>query len=446
METRRPCSTEDERELIGTMLQFPGDADDAFTTLAERDFDNATYRKLFLTMREFYMGDEWGEMGPDWSNLYLKAGVLNRSEIVKMAQEAVSGAQIPGLINKLQDLTRRRAIVDAGLLMAHKASDYSLDSKDLLMQAGGYIDDAAVSEAKAPVPILNIVERLIDNYKTERSKKGVATGLKELDDLWAGFIAPELTVIGARPSMGKTQLSLYLAQQVAEQTGLPVGIFSLEMSEDQVGLRYVAADLGVEVDLLRREKVSQDKIDRMQGEILTKYAKSKIFIQDEPDMTTLDILGQARKMKRTMGLGLLVVDYLNLIADKKGRDDTRATLFENMTRRIRSIGKKLEVPTLLLAQLNRDCEKRDNKRPVLSDLKESGGIEACANNIIFLYRDNYYKPDIEDNTLEIIIAKQTQGPRGVTAFVNYEPETGRFTNRAPRYREEESIAWGGAYQ
>jgi len=443
--TRRPGDSGAERALVGAILRFPADADDAMTTLTEKDFDHTGYRNMFVALREQYLSDTWGSGGADWVQLAAKAKVEG-STIMKMSDEAISGAQIPGLIRRLKDLTRRRAMVDAGILMAEKAHDYSIDSEELLAQAGSYIDDAAVSEAKEPVALIDVVEQVFDNYQGGKSMKGVPTGLTDLDDLWAGFIAPELTVMAARPSMGKSQLAFYLASQVAEYMKLPVAVYSLEMSTDQVALRYIASELGVEVDQLRREMVSKEKVESMSPQILTKYAKSQIMVQDEPNLSTIDILGQARQMKRTKGLGLLVVDYLNLLADKKESGDTRATLFEEMTRRIRSIGKKLNVPVLLLAQLNRDCEKRDNKRPVMSDLKESGGIEASSDNIIFLYRENYYKPEITDNTLEVILAKQKQGPRGVTAYVIYEPETGRFFNLAKEHQGEGKKVWGGGIQ
>lgn len=446
METRRPGSDQSERTLIGVVLRFPDDADDAMTTLTEKDFDSTKYRRLFNALNEQYLSDNWGEAGADWVKLATNTKI-KASEIVAMADEAISGAQIPGLVKQLRDLTRRRAIVDASMLLVQKAHDYTLDSDDLLAQAGSYIDDAAISETKEMVPLIDVVENVIDNYQTERNVKGIPAGLKELDELWAGFIPPELTVLAARPSMGKTQLGLYLADRVASYTEQPVAIFSLEMANEQIGLRYVASDLGVEVNMLRRQKISKDRIERHHAEILPRYAKSQIYIQDEPNMNTFDILGQARRLKRNKGLSLIVVDYLNLIGDKKGsRDDTRAALFEEMTKRMRSIGKKLNVPVLLLAQLSRECEKRDNKRPVMSDLKESGGIEAASDNIMFLYRENYYNTDVADNTLEIIISKQKQGPRGTTAYVVYEPDTGRFFNKAKQYQEEENTVLRGGIQ
>jgi replicative DNA helicase len=379
--------------------------------------------------------------------LYKQTKEDHSTKINEIATYYPTGAIAERFAKEVAEHSARRMAIHSTANAMTKLFDKGTDLQAVLIGVQGELDQIDISSSrKEPVEAISVVEKIIDNYRAGTTVKGIPTGLRALDNLWAGLYPQELTVLAGRPSMGKTQLALYLSKQTAVYTGEPVLFFSLEMSEDQLGLRILATELEVDVDMLRREQVSQERIESRQGLALAEIAKARIYINDEPDLTTLEMHNIAAKMKREKGLSLVVCDYLTLIEDDKEGGDTYALQVTKTTRRMAAIAKKLNIPVLLLAQLNRDVEKRPNKRPVLNDLKESGGIEERADNVMLLFRKSYYEKDCKDNTLEIIVAKQKQGPRGVTAYVLYQPDTGRFMDKTRREEPEEQKALGGAYQ
>jgi len=434
-------NTNKEKQLLGLALSFPDDADDILK-LDESNIYNTTFRNMFKVFKEMYV-----EGDVDWSAYARKCGIESHN-IIKLVQadNVVSGAQIPGLVKEIKDLSKRRSMVQAGYLLQQNAEDVTLDTNELLGKAARYIEDATVSEAKQPRKIIDIVEKLADNYLTGTYVKGIQTGLTDLDDLWAGLFPAELTIVAARPSMGKTAFAQLLAEKAAVHTQLPVPFFSLEMSEDDLVSRYMAADMGIDVDKLRRGMFNKQRLEDTYKQILERYARIPIQVQDESELTTFDIAAQCRQIKRREGLGAVFVDYLTLLSDDKDRGESEALKVSYMIRRLKSLSKSLNVPVIAVAQLNRRPEMRENKRPVMSDLTESGGIEAAAHNVLLLYRNEYYHTDKVDNTLEIIVAKQRQGPRGVTAKVFYEAKAGKFGDLSVRGDEENETVWAGGKQ
>jgi len=434
-------NTNKEKQLLGLALRFPDDGDDILK-LDESDIYNTTFRNMFKVFKEMYL-----EGDIDWSAYARRCGIESHN-IIKLTQadNVISGAQIPGLVKELKDLSRRRSMSQAGYLMQQSAGDLNLDTNELLGKAARYIEEATVSEAKQPKKIIDIAERVVDKYLSGSYVKGIQTGLTELDELWAGLFPAELTVVAARPSMGKTAFAQLLAERAAQHTQLPVPFFSLEMSEDDLVSRYIAADLGIDVDKLRRGKFNKERLEAKYKQILERYARIPIRVQDEADLTTFDIAAQCRQIKRREGLGAVFVDYLTLLADDKASGESEALKVSYMTRRLKSLSMSLSVPVVVVAQLNRRPEMRENKRPVMSDLTESGGIEAATHNVLLLYRNEYYHTDEVDNTLEIIIAKQRQGPRGVTANVFYDAKAGKFGDISYVPVGESKTVWGGGVQ
>ena len=435
MTTRRPSAIDAEKTLIGCMILYPQESEDILT-LPESFFDSEKCRKAFRIARELITEND----EVDVVELRNKTGLL-ASEISGFMDLGYSPTLIPWNIKAVKDTAQRRAMIDMASVMLGRAHDASLDTNELLAEASQFIDDAVVSEAKDPVSLITIAESFFDNYRQGTQEKGTPTGFVDLDKVFGGFFPGELTVLAARPSMGKTALAQTLSARVAKYTGKPVLFYSLEMSEYQLGLRFVSTALGVGVDSLRREMVSQDLVDRKMGEVLQYLASIDLRILDEPNMSSYDILQKSRRVNRESGLGLIVIDYLTLMTDTKERGDSEDLRLTAVVRRLASMAKKLDVPVLLLAQLNREVDKRDDRRPRETDLRGSGGIEERAENILFLYRDRYYNPHSEDDSVEIIVQKQKQGPRGFTAKVNYDPETGRFSNRTVRQPGPQEKMW-----
>jgi len=417
--SKRPVDQDTEKMIIATALNYPETLEDAVGALSDYDFGHPVYQGLFKVIQDLYA--EEGQV--DLSAFVSRSG-LEASKAVGLINEAISGTMMPGLIKKLKEVTRRRAMYDAAYAMASKALDKATDTGEALNEATKYIDQISTDQLPEPERIIDVVERRINDYSAGR-RPGTPTGWKDLDKTWAGFCPGELTILAARPSMGKTALAQAMAENIAQDTGAPVFIFSLEMSNDYLVDRYISSQMGINVDWFRRGTVPKETFEKTYPKVLEHYAKLKIYLQDQSNLTTHDIQAQARKTQKKEGLGLIIVDYLTLIADEKDRGESEHLKVQAMTRRLRAIAKNLQVPVLVLAQLSRELEKRTDKRPTLPDLRESGGIEEAADNVLFIYRDSYYNPDTENqNQAEIIVAKQKQGPRGVTALLYYEPGKG----------------------
>lgn len=421
----RPVDDESEKMVIATALAFPDTIEELVIGLKEQDFAHPIYADYYKVIKALYSENP----GFDVVEFAERAGTLGSKVIGLMSKYGVSGAMMPGLIKKLKKVTKRRAIYDAAFVMASKALDQAWEPEQVLGEASQYIDNVTSESTPDPERIIDVVERQINNYQSDK-RPGVETGWTDLDDSWAGFCPGEVTVLAARPSMGKTALAQEMAERTARKTGEPVLVFSLEMSNDYLVDRYISAKMGVNVDWFRRGTVPKEQFERTYQKVLAEYADLKLFLQDEPNVTTYDIQAQARKLKKAEGgLALVVVDYLTLIADDKERGESEHLKVQAMTRRLRAMAKNLKVPVLLLAQLSRELERRPNKRPTLPDLRESGGIEEAADNILFIYRDSYYNPECDEpNKAEIIIAKQKQGARGVTIPLFYDPAKGKWAD------------------
>ncbi|MFH0987941.1 MAG: replicative DNA helicase, partial [Parcubacteria group bacterium] len=258
-------------------------------------------------------------------------------------------------------------------------------------------------------------ERLDNLHKGDGQMRGVPTGFTDLDNMIAGLQKSDLIVLGARPSLGKSTLATDIARNVAKITGLPVGIFSLEMSKDQVIDRILAAEAGVSLWKMRTGKLSSEgdnnDFEKIQA-ALDSLSNTNIFIDDASSPTVLQIRAMARRLQSEKGLGLIIVDYLQLIQPSRTYDNPVAQITE-ISRNLKGLARELNVPVLAISQLSRGLEGRPDQRPKLSDLRESGAIEQDADLVMFIYREDRVKRDSEKkNIAEIIVAKHRNGPVG----------------------------------
>ena len=411
---------EAEALAIGTALTYPETLDEVIK-LEEKDFTSETNKKLLNTIKELYR--EKGNV--ELVEITEKLPDIPVSKLLEYSNLAYSPTSIKPTIETLREATRRRTLLHVGSMLQQKAADPTEDVEELLAKTAEYVETESVSEAKDPELLIEIVEKRIEAHMSGEGVKGIPTGLSDLDKLWAGLFPGELTVLAGRPSIGKTATCQHISLEVAKHTQEPVILYSLEMANDYLADRYIASHMNVDVDNLRRGYVSKETLEGRSSKVYQNLA-AYLYLHDDANVTTFDVLSISRKMKRNRGLSLIVVDFLTLLADQKERGESEHLKVSAMTRRLRDIAKKLNIPVLLLAQLNRGIEQRQNKRPTMSDLRESGGIEEAADNILLLYRDEYYYPEDteEPGVLEIIVGKQKQGPRGVTAKVGYDPATG----------------------
>ncbi len=279
--------------------------------------------------------------------------------------------------------------------------------------------------------LIDRVNELAENGAEEVT--GVRAGFYDLDKMTAGLQKGDLVVLAARPSMGKTAFALNIAEHVAAIEELPVIVFSMEMGASQLALRLVGSLGRIDQQRLRTGALHDDEWGRL-TEAVEKLTKAKLFIDESPALNPAELRARARRMARQFGgtLGLIVVDYLQLMTGTSKSDgENRATELSEISRSLKALAKELQCPVLALSQLNRSVETRNDKRPMMSDLRESGAIEQDADVIMFIYRDDYYnKESKEPGVAEIILAKQRNGPVGTVRLTFLKPLT-RFDNLAP---------------
>lgn len=282
------------------------------------------------------------------------------------------------------------------------------------------------------VDLLDRVQEMADN---PNDVTGVPTGFYDLDRMTAGFQAGDLIVLAARPSMGKTALAINIAEHVALNEGLPVAVFSMEMGAAQLAVRIVGSIGRIDQGHLRTGKLTDEEWPRL-TEAIEKLRTISLHIDESAGLTSSELRANARRLSRQCGkLGLIVVDYLQLMSGSSSDGENRATELGEISRGLKMLARELQCPVIALSQLNRSVEQRPDKRPMMSDLRESGAIEQDADIIMFIYRDEYYTKDAckEPGVAEVIIAKQRNGPTGVVKLAFLKPIT-KF----------ESLASGGS--
>lgn len=278
--------------------------------------------------------------------------------------------------------------------------------------------------------VLNAIEKIEIASRTKGNVTGIATGFKDLDYQTSGFQPSDLILIAARPSMGKTAFVLNIAQYMAFRSGETVAIFSLEMSKEQLVNRLLSMESGVDAQKLRNGNLSDTDWERL-VEGAEGVARSNLIIDDTPGITLAELRSKCRKYKLENKLGIIMIDYLQLMSGGGRSSDSRQQEISDISRGLKSLARELNVPVVALSQLSRAVEQRPDHRPMLSDLRESGAIEQDADMVMFLYRDSYYNKDTEmKNLAEVIVAKQRNGPIG-TINLLWMPEYTTFKNFKP---------------
>ena len=278
---------------------------------------------------------------------------------------------------------------------------------------------------------VDAIEKIEDIYRSKGKLTGVATGFVDFDAKTAGLQKSDLVLLAARPSMGKTAFALNIVQNAAIRGNVPTAVFSLEMSREQLVNRMLCSEAMLDAQKLRTGELADDDwtdLIRAMGPL----SQAPIYIDDTPGVTPMEVRSKCRRLKVEKGLGLIVIDYLQLMSGD-GRTDSRQQEISEISRSLKAIAREMEAPVIALSQLSRACEQRADHRPMLSDLRESGAIEQDADVVAFLYRDEYYFPDSEKkNQAELIIAKQRNGPTG-TVDLTWMGQFTKFGNFLKRY-------------
>ncbi len=378
-----------------------------------------------------------------------KAGVLDTvggvEYLAELAARVPTAAHATAYARLIREKALLRNIIHAGMEIVGEGFDDPPDVEDFVDRMEKRLFD--ISQEKIEQPYRQIKDVVHEAFKRIEELDshvpgagGVNTGFYELDRMTSGLQPSELIIVAARPAMGKTSLALNIATHAALNVGAKVGVFSLEMSRNELVIRMMCALARVDSQNFRTGRLN-DKEWVDLSTAADRLSATEIFIDDAADLNIMALRSKARRMKMMHGLDLVIVDYLQLMRGVGlGRDASREQEISQISRSLKGLAKELEIPVMALSQLNRDLEKRQDKRPQLSDLRESGAIEQDADVIIFIYRDSYYNPDKveEENNAEVIVAKQRSGPTG-KAEVRYFRQYTLFENAS----DEDDDAYGG---
>lgn len=437
-----PHSIEAEQSVLGGLL-----------------LDNSAFEKLtdLVNENDFYRHDHrliWHHISR-LINISRPADVVTVNESlvsVKKSDEAGGLAYLNALahntpsaanIRRYAEIVRERSMLRKLVSVADDIADMALnpqgrEARQLLDEAESKVFKIAQEGARNSVgfqeiqPLLSqVVERIDELYHREGGSDitGIPTGFTDLDRMTSGLQPGDLVIVAGRPSMGKTAFSMNIAEHVAIEQGLPVAVFSMEMGAVQLAMRMLGSVGMLDQHRMRTGKLQADDWPRVTHAV-QRMQNAQLFIDETPGLTVVELRARARRLARQCGrLDLIVIDYLQLMS-ASGAGENRATEISEISRSLKSLAKELACPVIALSQLNRSLEQRPNKRPIMSDLRESGAIEQDADLITFIYRDEVYNPDSPDKgTAEIIIGKQRNGPIG-TVRLTFQGSSTRFQNFA----------------
>ncbi|MDP1862893.1 MAG: replicative DNA helicase [Thiobacillus sp.] len=442
-----PHSLEAEQAVLGGLLLDNSAWDRIGDVVSESDFYRLDHRQILRAIIRQIAENRPADavtVTEALQSMGQLEGVGGLAYIVALASNTPSAANIRRYAEIVRERSVMRRLAEVATGIADTAyAPAGRSASQLLDEAEAKVFEIAESGSRGQVgfteikPLLKeVVERIDELYHRDNDSgiTGVPTGFHDLDQKTSGFQPGDLIIVAGRPSMGKTAFSLNIAENVALDTGLPVAVFSMEMGGTQLVMRMIGSVGKLDQHRLRTGKLGEDDWQRLTY-ALGKLNEAPVFIDESPGLNVLELRARARRLMRQCGkLGLIVIDYLQLMSGS-GSGENRATEISEISRALKGLAKELHVPVVALSQLNRGLEQRPNKRPVMSDLRESGAIEQDADVILFIYRDEVYNPDTQDKgTAEIIISKQRNGPIGTVrlAFIG-------------EYTRFESLAQPGSY-
>lgn len=440
-----PYSAEAEQSVLGSILIDKNCIADASEQLKGEDFYFEHNKLIFAVMQDLFndsrpidlvtVSDELKNRGQ-----LETVGGINYLTSISMA--------VPTTANLLQytrivsEKSMLRKLISVGEKITNMAYDSGEEASAVLGEAEREIFDVMEGkDSEGVVPIRDILGssfKMMQEIAANKGKvTGVPTGFGYLDQITGGLQKSDLILIAARPAMGKTSFALNIAQHAAIRCGVPTAIFNLEMSKEQLTSRIISSESLIGGDQLKNGTITSDDWVNM-GRNLEQIGKAPIFIDDTSSVTVTEIRAKCRRLKQQHNLGLIVIDYLQLMqgSDKNLRSENRQNEVSAISRSLKILAKELNIPIITLSQLSRGPESRTNKRPMLSDLRESGAIEQDADIVMFLYRDEYYNPDSPDkNIAECIIAKHRNGETG-TVKLWWDGAHTRFMHLDENIREE----------
>jgi replicative DNA helicase len=437
-----PHSVEAEQSILGGLLLENNAWDKIADVVTRQDFYRHDHKLIYQAVTKLLEQGKPADVvtiGEHLENMGELGNVGGLSYLVALAQNTPSAANIRRYAEIVRDRSIMRKLVEVGTDIAESAySPAGRSANDLLDQAESKVFDIAEAGARSQQgflemkPLLTqVVERIDELFSRDNQSDvtGIPTGFADLDAKTAGLQGGDLIIVAGRPSMGKTAFSINMGENIAIDSGLPVAIFSMEMGGSQLVMRMLGSIGRLDQHKLRTGKLQDDDWQKLTYAV-GKLNDAPIFIDETPALNSLELRARARRLHRQCGkLGLIIIDYIQLMSSVSSGEN-RATEVSEISRSLKGLAKELNCPVIALSQLNRSLEQRPNKRPVMSDLRESGAIEQDADVILFIYRDEVYNPDSPDKgSAEIIIGKQRNGPIG-TVRLTFLGEHTRFENYA----------------
>ncbi|MCZ8538386.1 MULTISPECIES: replicative DNA helicase [Paenisporosarcina] len=430
-----PHNQEAEQSVIGAIFLEPQALITAAEILQYEDFYRVAHQKIFQTMNRLSDQGKPIDVVTVTEELASKKeleDVGGLSYLTEIANSVPTAANIAHYARIVEEKALLRRLIRVATNIVEDGFTREDEVEALLSEAEKKMME--VSNRKNAGDFRHIKDVLVqtyDNIELLHSRKGditgVPTGFRDLDRITAGFQRNDLIIVAARPSVGKTAFALNVAQNVATKTEENVAIFSLEMGAEQLVMRMLCAEGNIDAQVLRTGALTAEdwrKLTMAMGSL----SNAGIFIDDTPGIRINEIRSKCRRLKQEYGLGMILIDYLQLIVGSGNGKENRQQEVSEISRSLKSLARELQVPVIALSQLSRGVEQRQDKRPMMSDLRESGSIEQDADIVSFLYREDYYDKETENqNMIEIIIAKQRNGPTG-TVTLAFVKEFNKFVN------------------
>ena len=433
-----PQSLEAEDSILSAILVDNDTLLDVVEILSPEDFYKSAHQKIFSAIVDLFSRNEPVDL-VTLTNILREQGRLEEVGgalyLAKLLDTVPMAVNAPHYAKIVHDKACLRRLIEKSNDIVKRCYDDRGDVEDVLDYAERTIFE--ISQDKIRPAFYPIGKIILDNIETLEERQGnkalitgIPTGFTKLDSLTAGFQGSDLIILAARPGMGKTALALNIARNVAVEANVPTAIFSLEMAKEQLSMRLLCAEARIDSNRVRSGFFSQDDWVKL-TEAAGVLSEAPIFIDDSPDITAMTIRAKARRLKMEKGLGLIFIDYLQLMKSRTTLERRDLEISE-ISRSLKALAKELDLPVVALSQLNRKLEERSDKRPQLSDLRESGALEQDADVVAFIYRDEMYNKDPNNpnrGKAELIIAKQRNGPVGVVPLAFLDAYT-RFESLA----------------
>ena len=430
-----PSSIEAEKSVLGGILLKPDIFGDIIEILSPNDFYKSGHRLIYEAMRDIY--NSGTEIDPIVVVNKLKKNekfdeIVGEELLYEIISDVPTAANIIEYAKIVKEKATLRRLGEVGTKIVELAYEGYEEVDSILDKAEGMIFTISENvDSKDLVSLKDVIAQEFVRLEKVYQNKGVATGISsgfsDFDQMTSGFHPSDLVILAARPAMGKTAFALNLALNAAMKDNKGVLLFSLEMSSSQLLQRLLSIEAGIGLQKIRNGFLDPDDWGKL-GLASMKLSNSEINIADLPNVNVLEIRAIARRLKAAGKLDMIVIDYLQLIRGSSGKNDNRQQEISEISRALKGIARELDVPVIALSQLSRATEQRADRRPMLSDLRESGAIEQDADMVLFLYRDDYYNEESEDKGLtEVIIGKQRNGPVG-TIKLRFFHEYTKFAN------------------